>query len=273
MSNQVAEPEKPTSGTGGSNRTARGPWSEPRAIRIVIAAEHSIFRGGLRKLLEGEPDLQVVGEAGTPAEAVATTLDWKPDLLLLDVAMGRASGIDLLEGLRDLAAQRIILLAEDIERADVLRALQLGARGIVLKSIATEMLFKAIRSVMKGEYWIGRDMVEELVQMLAQVPKTRTDPPASQTFVLTDRERDIVRAIIAGHTNREIARTFALSEDTVKHHLTNIFDKTGATTRLELALFALHHRLVEQATSSVMTTSQHSRARLHPKRRRRVVAL
>ena len=196
-------------------------------------------------MLEGEPDFQVVGEAGTPAEASAMTLECKPDLLLLDVAMGRASGLDVLEGLRDVPAQRSLLLAEDIERADVLRALQLGARGVVLKGVATDLLFKAVRSVTKGEYWISRDMVAELVQMLARAPKTRTDPPPSQTFVLTDRERGIVKVIIAGYTNREIARTFGLSEDTVKHHLTNIFDKTGASTRLELALFALHHRLVE----------------------------
>ena len=196
-------------------------------------------------MLEGEPDFHVVGEAVTPAETSATTLECKPDLLLLDVGMDGASGINLLEGLRDFPAQRIILMADSIQRADVLRALQLGARGVVLKSAPTELLFKAVRSVMKGEYWISRDMVAELVQMLAQAPKTGTDPPASQNFTLTDRERDIVKVIVAGYTNREIARTFALSEDTVKHHLTNIFDKTGAANRLELALFALHRRLVE----------------------------
>ena len=252
MPNRVTELQKPTMGTARSPRSPDRTNSEPGLVRIVIAGDQAIFRGGLRKLLEGEPDFQVVGEAGTPAEAVVRTLECKPDLLLLDVAMGHASGVDVLEGLRDLPALRSILLAEGIERADVLRTLQLGARGVVLKSAPTELLFKAVRSVMKGEYWISRDMVADLVQMLAQAPKTRTDPPASSTdspasptFGLTDRERDIVKVIIAGYTNREIARTFALSEDTVKHHLTNIFDKTGASTRLELALFALHHRLVE----------------------------
>ena len=246
MSNRVAELQKLTSGTARSPRSPDRPCSEPCPIRIVIADDHSIFRGGLRKLLEGEPDFQVVGEAGTPAQASATTLECKPDLLLLDVAMDGSSGVDVLEGRRDLPAPKIILLAEGIERADVLRALQLGARVVVPKSAPTELLFKAVRSVMKGEYWISRDMVGELVQMLAQAPEARTDPSASQTFALTDREHDIVKVIVAGYSNREIARTFAISEDTVKHHLTNIFDKTGASTRLELALFALHHRLVEQ---------------------------
>ena len=245
MPNRVIEPQKPTRGTARSLQPPDRPSSEPRLIRIVIADGHSIFRGGLRKLLEGEPDFRVVGEAGTPAEAIATTRGCEPDVLLLDVAMGRASMIDVLEGLRDLPEQRSILLGECVERADVLRALQLGARGVVLKSAATELLFKAVRSVMKGEYWIRRDIVADLVGMLAQTPKRGTDPPASQAFVLTDRERDIVKVIVAGYTNREIARTFALSEATVKHHLTSIFDKTGASTRLELAMFALHHRLVE----------------------------
>ena len=134
MPNRVTELQKATRGTVRSSRTSDRPRSEPRPIRIVIADGHSISRGGLRKLLEGEPDFQVVGEATTPAEAVAATLECKPDLLLLDVAMGRAPGIDVLERLRDVPAQRSLLLAEDIERADVLRALQLGARGVVLKS-------------------------------------------------------------------------------------------------------------------------------------------
>ena len=187
MSNRVAELQKPTSGTARSPRSPDRSCPGPCPIRIVIADDQSMFRGGLRKLLEGEPDFQVVGEAGTPAEAVATTLERKPDLLLLDVAMGQASDLDVLEGLRDLTALRIILLVEGIERTNLLRALQLGARGVVLKSAATELLFKAVRAVMKGEYWISRDMVADLVQLLARTPTRQTDPPASPTFALTDR--------------------------------------------------------------------------------------
>ena len=244
MPNRVTELQKATRGTARPPRTSDRPASEPGVIRILIAGGHSISRGGLRKLLEAEPDFQVVAEAATPAEAVRDTLASKPDLLLLDVAIGSACGLDVLAGLRDVPAQRSLLLADDIERADVLRALQLGARGVILKSAPTELLFKAVRSVMKGEYWISRDMVADLVQMLAKPPASQSAPPASQAVTLTDRERDIVGTIVAGYPNRDIANKFGLSEDTVKHHLTNIFNKTGASNRLELALFALHHNLV-----------------------------
>ena len=228
--------------TGGTR-----PSAAPFPIRIVIADDHPIFRSSLRTLLESEPDFTVVGEGHTAAEAVAIVMERKPDLLLLDLAMRGASGIEVLDRLRSLPTSRIILLTAAIETADMLQALRVGVRGIILKHTATELLFKCIRVVMDGEYWIGRDTVSALVQLLAQAPVAHAEKRPAQSFGLSQREREIVQAIVAGHANRDIARKFAICEDTVKHHLTSIFNKTGASTRLELALFALHHRLVDQA--------------------------
>jgi two-component system, NarL family, nitrate/nitrite response regulator NarL len=213
-----------------------------QTIRLLIANDHSIFRAGLRRLLEAQQDFAVVGEAASADEVVAITLEQQPALLLFNGMTGIDEVAARLRGLSDV---KILLLAADIEKPAILRALRLGVRGVVPGRATPELLFKSIRSVMAGEYWIGCDVVADLVQLMRQAPETGTARHAPQTFGLTERERDIVGAIVAGYANRDIASKFTLREDTVKHHLTNIFDKTGTSNRLELALFALHHRLVD----------------------------
>jgi len=122
-------------------------------------------------------------------------------------------------------------------------ALQIGARGVVSKETATELLFKSIRTVVAGQYWVGRQEVSDLVAALRGLLPAGADE-RSRSFGLTKRELEIVAAIVEGCTNRDIAQKFTLSEDTVKHHLTHIFDKLGVSNRLELAMFAVNHRLL-----------------------------
>ena len=216
-------------------------------IRIVIADDHPIFRGGLRRLLESEQDMKVVGEACDGFEAVKLATEIEPDILLLDLAMPHRTG---LEALRDLNTRtggagpvRIILLTAAVEKKQVVEALQLGARGMVLKDSATQLLLKAMHVVMAGEYWVGRDSVSNLVQYLRNLMQSTIEETKQRKFGLTPRELEIVSGVVAGYSNREIAEYFKISEDTVKHHLSNIFDKLGVDKRLELALFAVNQGL------------------------------
>lgn len=214
-------------------------------IRIVIADDHPIFRDGLRRLLEAEPDLKVIGEACDGAEAVKLARQFKPDILLLDLAMPRHPG---LEALREMSSSspdgvRVILLTAAAEKNQIVEALQLGARGVVLKDSATQLLLKSIHTVMSGEYWVGRESVSNLVQYLRNLVQSSGEEARQKKFGLTPRELEIVSAVVAGYANKEIAEYFKISEDTVKHHLSNIFDKLGVSTRLELALFAVNQSL------------------------------
>jgi DNA-binding NarL/FixJ family response regulator len=218
----------------------------PPVVRIVIADDHRIFRAGLRSLLAAEPGFEVVGEAADGAEVAALVEQLRPDILLLDVAMPRMPGLEVLRALDDRGTLvRTIVLTAAIDRTAFVKALQLGAWGVVMKESATGMLFKSIRSVMAGQYWVGRETVSDLVEAL-RAPETPAASGPRQTFDLTARELEVLSAVVGGHTNKEIAQKFSLSEDTVKHHLSNIFDKVGASNRVELTLFAVHHRLLDR---------------------------
>jgi len=217
----------------------------PGKVRIVIADDHTIFRDGLRRLLEMEEDLEVVGEAADGAAAVAMVESHGPSILLLDLAMPRMPGLETLRELgRRQSHTRTILLTAAIERRQILEALQAGARGVVLKEAATQVLLKAIRAVEGGSCWVGDAEVADLEAYLRTLG-TGGASRARQDFGLTRRETEILATIVAGLSNKEIAQRFQLSEDTVKHHLTNIFDKVGVGSRLELALFAINNHLVD----------------------------
>lgn len=212
--------------------------------RIVIADDHPIFRDGLKRLLESEREFKVVGEACDGIDAVTLVQQLKPDVLLLDLAMPRRAGLEALREMgNEPVSPRVILLTAAAEKHQIVEALQLGARGVVLKDSATQILLKSIRAVMSGEYWVGRESVSNLVQYLRNLVDSSVNDPRKKKYGLTPRELEVISAVVAGFANKEIAQYFKISEDTVKHHLSNIFDKLGVSTRLELALFAVNQAL------------------------------
>ena len=214
-----------------------------RQIQILIAAERSLFRDGLRKLMESEPDFEVVGEAGDAEQALETVARLAPDILLLDVPIAQVHILDLLDRLRAIdTPARSILLGGDIARKEIVRALELGVWGVLPKESPTSLLFKSIRSVMAGEHWVARGTVSDLVENLIAVQASAR--AAHNGFALTRRELEVLDLVVSGCANRDIAQQLRISPDTVKHHLTSVFNKTGASNRLELALFAIHHGLV-----------------------------
>jgi DNA-binding NarL/FixJ family response regulator len=216
-----------------------GMRDHPRPVRIAVADDHQIFRDGLKRLLESEPGFKVVAEAADGVDAVRVAREAKPDILLLDVAMPRMGGVEAMST-PDLGATRVILLTAVIEPGELLRAVQFGARGVVLKESATRDLIEGIHRVMDGKLLIGTEIADDLAQAVRQAGQQRDRP-----YGLTPREVEIVEAIAAGDSNREIAVKLNISLQTVKHHLTSVFDKTGTSTRLELALFAIRQGIAD----------------------------
>jgi len=215
-------------------------------IRILIADDHPIFRAGLRKLLEARPGFRVLGEAADGEQTLKVARQLQPEVLLLDIRMPKLSGLEVLSELKTLSAQpRTILLTVAVERDQIVQALELGARGIILKNSVTEVLFEGIRSVAAGQYWVCQESVRDLAQALLKFAPHPESGERRQEFGLTGREREVIALIVAGFTNKDIADKFAISEQTVKHHVTNIFDKLGVLNRLELALFSIDHHLLE----------------------------
>ena len=213
-------------------------------IRILIADDHPVIRIGVRNMLQSEPGLDVVGECSDGDEAITQTLELLPDILLLDVYMPRLPGIEAMRSIMNGSPTvKIILLTSTISTQQIIEALQIGARGIVIKDAVADHITAAIRAVSGGDYWIGGKRVVNLVGALHDLMQ-QAAVPDRKTFGLTPREMEVVGCIVEGCSNRDIAKQFGLSEETVKRHLSNIFDKTGVSTRLELAMFAIAPHLV-----------------------------
>ncbi|MFN7980699.1 MAG: response regulator transcription factor [Vicinamibacterales bacterium] len=209
-------------------------------IRIAIADDHAIVSHGIKRLLDGEPDFEVVQCCTTGREAVAVARSGTADVLLLDVKMPGMSGIDVLRTLSSHPPPcAVVLLTAAISDSDVMEGLRLGARGIVLKESSPETLLDCLTHVSRGDQWIDREMQQRADEALAQ-RQGDTDPRRA----LTVRETEIVRMIAQGLRNKVIAERLQISEGTVKIHLHNVYEKLGLDGRLELMLYAQRQGLV-----------------------------
>ncbi len=231
---------KPASGPQGTGLPGN------QSIRIVVADDHPVVRFGVKNMLTSEPGFEVVGEANDGDEAITQTLEVEPDILLLDLAMPKLPGLEAMRAIMNRSPRvKIVLLTSLISTQQVIEALQIGARGIVLKDSVASDLGESLRAVLSGDYWIGGKRVVNLLSALHDLMQQAAAVPEKKTYGLTPRELEVVTCIVEGCSNKDIAKQFTISEETVKRHLSNIFDKTGVSTRLELALFAISHKLVD----------------------------
>ena len=219
-------------------------------IRIVVADDHPIFRDGLCKLLALEEDFEVVAQASDGRQVLEVLQQYEPDVLLLDLKMPGLDGLATLQRLQAAKNKtRVIVLTASDDKNEFVQAMKLGTSGIVLKQTATELLIKSIRKVHAGEIWLDSHTTAAVIRTFVAAEETAPPPPVSapsrdrERSPLSQREREIVALVAQGFKNKEMAEKMFISEQTVKNHLHNIFDKLGVSDRLELALYAIHNNL------------------------------
>lgn len=207
-------------------------------IRVAVADDHPIFRLGVRSLLASEPDITIVAEAENGQGAVEMVSRLQPEVLLLDLNLPILNGLDVLRRLEESDTHtRAVLVSAAVEPAQMRAAVQHGAYGVLLKHTASELLVRCIRQVAAGEYFLAPGEVGALVQAI-RAPQAPGD--------LTPRELDIVRGVVKGLSNKEIAANLDITEQTVKNHLRNIFEKLNVANRVELAMLAVERRMADR---------------------------
>lgn len=219
---------------------------QSQPIRILLVDDHVVVRAGLRMLIETQPGLQVVGEAGNRTDALAVAAREQPDIILLDLDLGGDIALDCIPALLAVAKQARMVILTGVYDAELhRRAVHLGAVGLVLKDKAAEVLLKAIEKVHAGEVWLERAMTASVLNEMTRGQDQQANPEAVKIATLTAREREVVALIGEGLKNQQIAKRLFIGETTVRHHLTSIFAKLGVSDRLELVIYAYRHGLIE----------------------------
>jgi two-component system nitrate/nitrite response regulator NarL len=224
--------------------TERG-FAKLKPIYVLIIDEHSLVRAGLRLLIETHSSVKVIGDAAGGGEAVRIAARAQPDVILVNLDMEAESGLDIFPDLlRSAGTAKIIALTGGRDSDVQHEAVRAGARGIVMKDQAVDVLIKAIEKVHAGELWLDRKMTARLVDQLSR-PRIDDDPEVAKIATLTAREKEIIAVACQGLRNREVAKRLFISEITVRHHLTSIYSKLGLTDRFELALYAFRRGLAQ----------------------------
>jgi DNA-binding NarL/FixJ family response regulator len=212
-------------------------------IRVAIVDDHTLFREGIKRILSLESDIEVVGEAIDGEEVISLLTNCRPDILLLDIKMERINGLQILPQIvQQYSFLKVIILTAQISLPESVTAIKNGARGIILKHSASEFLIKGIRKVYQGELWADTSTMTQVVESLSRKYRGEKESEKNKKD-LSQREREVVCLVASGHRNKEIADKLFISEQTVKTHLSNIFQKLEINDRLELALYAMRNGL------------------------------
>ena len=226
----------------------------PRPIRILLVDDHGVVRAGIRMLIESREGLKVIGEAGTRGEAVLMANRERPDVILLDLDMGRGGrALDFLPELKAASNETRIVVLTGMRDPEIhQRAVRSGAMGLVLKETAPEELLKAIEKVHAGEAWLDRSLTASVLSRLSRPGKSSQtlDSEEARLASLTEREREVLTLVGEGLKNKQIADRLFISETTVRHHLTSIFSKLDVSSRFELIIFIYRHKLAIPSTDN-----------------------
>ena len=225
------------------------PMAWPETIRILVVDDHTLFRRGLTALLSREPQFEVVGDAADAGEALRRAQELQPDLILLDNHLPGVRGVDALPSLREAApGARLLMLTVSEDEQDLADALKAGAAGYLLKTIEGDALAAAIRRVMAGESVLAQEMTSKLVaafQGASNVVRPAAIPAATSSLLdrLSPREREILRGIARGASNKEIGRELGIAETTVKIHVQHVLRKLDVSSRVQAAVLATENGL------------------------------
>jgi two-component system, NarL family, nitrate/nitrite response regulator NarL len=243
-------------------------------ISILLATDFPIMRDALRSIIANTADLKLVGHIESQGEIISRAREMTPDIVIVDTSFASDSLLGVIDAIIE-QNSKVLLIGGEIEHTQMIDALFRGASGIIGRKSTPDLICRSIRAVVSGELWVTRQLTSKLIELLRtdatqagginqavsrmfnrdriqkepaaagarRVSATPTTTPSGNRYGLTKRELQIVGALVEGQTNKDIAATFGVSEYTVKHHLTNVFDKLGVYNRLELVLFAISHQL------------------------------
>lgn len=210
-------------------------------VQLAICDDHPIVLAGLESLFRLEPDFQIVARCVNGEEALAAVRQHNPDVLVLDLHIPRGDGLEILRVLRsEKLPTKVVMLTAELEEDEIVEALRLGVRGVVLKELAPQLLVECIRKVQAGEQWLDKQLSNWALEALLR----RESAGRAGSGVLSPREIEIVRMVVGGLRNRELAERLGVSEGTIKIHLHNIYKKLKVHSRLELVLHAQANKLV-----------------------------
>lgn len=222
----------------------------PAEIRVVVVDDHALFRRGLELVLAAEADIDIVGEAADGVEAIQQVEALRPDVVLMDVRMPKASGIEAARTLRDRVPEaRIIMLTVSDDEEDLFESVKAGAVGYLLKEVSIEEVADAIRAVARGHSLVSPSMASKLLSEFNVLSQRADERLRAQTPKLTDRELEVLRLVAQGQSNREIAADLFIAENTVKNHVRNILEKLHLHSRMEAVVYAMREKLLDVEAS------------------------
>jgi DNA-binding NarL/FixJ family response regulator len=222
------------------------PGSTKNPILIVILDSHTLFRAGIRRIIESQPGMEVVGEAGSLSESLEIITNLKPDIILVELNLTGQQEHDILSSVvKASEGTRVILVTGTSDPKVHQKAVEEGVVGVVYKTQPPEILIKAIEKVYAGEVWLERSLIANVLSRLSRnQPASKVDPETESITRLSEREKEVVKLIGKGLKNKRISTELCISETTVRHHLTSIYSKLGVSDRLELLVYAHQYGLV-----------------------------